>query len=197
MSSVPVRVLKPVAPAPVAPVPVALGWSPRAKGAVFHGTPFSPRAAALGQTEQAWFARAKAAVVKFDDLERRARTIASPPAREAILSRFVGRPGNRESGQYRRNSVAYNVGQAESFTPVNYLIFKEDRVRNRVEKLEEINQDFEAELVEAEKVYGVLAAPVTVERIVEVPAPMTENSTAPLLLGGALLVGLLLFALVG
>lgn len=181
-------------------VPVALGWSPRAGGSIFSPAPFSVPALAgsrLGQTEQQWFARAKAAVVKYDSLVGRARRIASPPYRESILARYGGDPNDQASAVYRRNSVAYNVAEAESYTPVNYLVFQPDRVRNRVEKLEDWNRNFEAEVVAAESSYGVLPEPVVVERVVERPgpaAPPPADLTVPLVVGGLVLAGVALLA---
>lgn len=183
--------------------PVALGWSPRAGGSVFSAAPFSapPRMgapSALGQTEQQWFARAKAAVAKYDLLNERARTVASPLAREALLARYMGDARDPESALYRRNSVAYNVAEAESYTPVNYLVFQPDRVRNRVEKLEDWNRDFEEEVVAAEAAYGLLPEPVVVERIVERRVPAAPEGpgipTAALVVGGLVLAALAFFA---
>lgn len=178
--------------------PVALGWSPRAGGSVFASAPFSatPSLAGgrwLGQTEQQWFSRAKTAVTTYDLLVDRTKKIASQRLRESILSRYTGDPRDQESAIYRRNSVAYNVGEAESYAPVDYLIFGKELVRDRVEKLEGWNRDFEKEIAAAEVAYGVLPEPVVVERVIQ-SAPAATDLTMPFVIGGLVLAGIAFLA---
>jgi hypothetical protein len=177
--------------------PIVLGWSPRAGGSAFASAPFSapPRLAggrSLGQTEQQWFSRAKTAVTTYDLLVDRTKRIASPQVRESIVSRYIGVPEDQESAIYRRNSVAQNVGEAESYNPVNYLVFGQDRVRSRVEKLEVWNRDFDAQVSAAEASYGVLPEPVVIERVVQSRAP--TDITMPLVIGGLVLAGIAFLA---
>lgn len=170
-----------------------MGWM---GSSMFSQEPFlaGPRVH-LGQAEQQWFARAKAAVAMYDNLVERIRRIASPPVREDLLSRFVGNPNNPESAVYRRNSVAFNVSEAESYTPVNYLVYQPDRVKNRVTKLENWDRELREEVEAAERTYGLLPEPVVVERVVEKPAPPKEAPlTVPLVIGGLVLVGVALLA---
>lgn len=180
--------------------PIVLGWSPRAGGSVFAPAPFSAPPSLtggrrLGQTEQQWFSRAKTAVTTYDLLVDRAKRIASLQLRNSILARFTGNPGDQESAIYRRNSVAYNVGEAESYNPVNYLIFGQDRVRSRVEKLETWNRDFEEEVAVAEAAYGILPEPVIVERVVQRRAPTEPTDlTVPFVIGGLVLAGIAFLA---
>jgi hypothetical protein len=160
---------------------------------MFQSAPFSTGAArpaigSLGQVEQQWFARAKTAVAKFDELEARARSIAAPGVRSQVFSEFVGDAADPESALYRRNSVAYNVAQAESYTPINYLVF-DSRQQNRVEKLEDWVRKLDTEVVAAEKLYGTLPEPVVVERVVErTTAPAASNLTVPIVAGAFALI---------
>lgn len=183
--------------------PIVLGWSPRAGGSVFAPAPFSAPPSLtggrrLGQTEQQWFSRAKTAVTTYDLLVDRAKRIASLQLRNSILARFTGNP---ESAIYQgyplfgRNIVADNVGEAESYNPVNYLIFGQDRVRSRVEKLETWNRDFEEEVAVAEAAYGILPEPVIVERVVQRRAPTEPTDlTVPFVIGGLVLAGIAFLA---
>ena len=161
---------------------------------MFQSAPFS--GAKLGQIEQQWFARAKAAVAAFDDLYLRARSLASPKVRGEIIRTYVGDASSPDSGLYRRNSVAYNISQAESYTPINYLIFGAQQ-QNRVEKLEDLNRTLETEVKASESIQGVLPEPVTIERVVEIPGPTTvqKNLVVPIVIGtlALALVGYLVF----
>ena len=158
---------------------------------MFQAAPFSthagPKRAALGQTEQQWYARAKAAVAKFDELETRVRRLASPVVRSEIYSEFVGEASDSESALYRRNSVAYNVSQAESYTPINYMVFAAQQ-QSRVEKLEEMVRQLNTEVTAAEGISGILPDPVIMERVVERPAaPVARDLTLPILAGAVAL----------
>lgn len=158
-------------------VPVALGWSPRTGGSMFQASPFA--GARLGQVEQQWFSRAKAAVAKFDELALRARSIASSGTRTEIVQQYVGLPASANSGAYLRNSVAYAVAEAESHTPVNYGAFGEPQ-QARVAALEDLVRKLDAEVLAGEGRYGILTEPVAVDP--GTPSTPSGNSGTSLLI---------------
>lgn len=129
----------------------------------------------MGQTDQEWYVRAKAAVSKFDSLVERLKKIANRGARESLVSRYgLDNPTDKDRGKYMRDAVFYNVFQAESYTPVNYLVFgSTGPARRRVGDLEDVNRDFSDDVKAAENTYGILPEPVIIERIVEVPGTVT------------------------
>lgn len=143
--------------------------------------------ASLGQSEQEWYTRAKAAVAKFDSLVERVKRIANKPVREEIAGDYgLDSPEDRDLALYRRNSVADQVREAESYQPVNYLIYRDQKARDRVAELEEWNRDFNRDVKDAENAFGILPAPVVVERIVEVPgSPAQQSWIVPVALVGA------------
>lgn len=126
------------------------------------------RGSSLGRNAQEWYTEAKEEVQEYDDLMIRARKIANQDARESIVKRYGGDPTDPNTARYRRDSVAYNISQAEGYTPVNYLIFDKGDVIGRVEKLKGWNSSFKSEVEAAERTYGSLPAPQIVERVTTV-----------------------------
>jgi hypothetical protein len=151
--------------------------------------------ARLGQAPgQALYERAKSAVAEYDRLVDRARRIANSQVRQEILREYHGDPNNREGALFRRNTVAYNISEAEGYIPVNYDVFRRGDVVNRVPKLEDWNEDFEEDVRNAERTYGILPEPVIIERFTEVPgAPgAAVFPVVPVLVGGVAVAGLVL-----
>jgi tetrahydromethanopterin S-methyltransferase subunit B len=141
---------------------------------------------------QDWFNMAVKQVQKFDDIVMRLRKVANKQVREQLAERFIGDPGDAESGMYRRNSVASNVAEAQQYTPVNTLVFDASRVQNRVEKLRDITHDFLAEVESAEASWGSLPDAQIIERVVEVEVPGQQTfPVVPVVLGGAGVIALL------
>lgn len=153
---------------------------------------WAPARPTLGQsTDQQWFEEAKQQVGKYDTLVDRLRKIANKQVREQMAQTFMGDPANPDSGLYRRNSVASDVAEAESFTPVNYFVYGVSRRRNRVTKLREITHDMNEDVRNAEATWGSLPAPQIIERVVEVQVPGEATPIVPILIGGAAVVGVL------
>jgi hypothetical protein len=110
----------------------------------------------MGQTPSDWYRRAKESIAKFDSLIGRMNRIANPAERKAVQE-WVGSPSNEDSRAYRRRSVESDLRQdVEAFTPPNISAYTVDRRTNRIEKLEEINANFETRVANAELVYGQL-----------------------------------------
>jgi hypothetical protein len=154
----------------------------------------SARSPFLGQTtDQEWYNEAKREVAKFDAFVMRLRKVANKAVRDDLAGRYIGNPEDTESGAYGRNSVAQDIGEAESYKPVNYLIFSVSRRRNRVERLDDINNSFESDLVSAEQNWGILPEPQVIERIVQVPGAAASPLVPILVVGGLAVAGLALF----
>lgn len=151
------------------------------------------RARSMGQAQAAapptmtddarWYQRAKDAVAEYDSLVIRAARLANRPIRESVLARYAGDPADTAGARYRRDSVADDIRFAESFAPVNFLVFAEPRRRNRVDELRDWNRAFRDEVTAAETTYGVLPEPV----MVPVPGPVVTRAPTwltPVLVGG-------------
>lgn len=167
---------------------------------MFQSAPFSyglgrtAQKPSLGQTEQTWYTRAKAAVGEYDALWERAQRISDSQNRKELAAKFHGNPTDQNGALYRRDSVAFNVSEAEAITPVKYIIFSEPRVQGRVEKLEEWNRGFGTDVNLGEGLYGILPqAEVMKETVVQdggTPAwvwPVV--GVAALLVAGSVLFG--------
>lgn len=132
-------------------------------GSMFQSAPFSAglgriaQKPSLGQTEQTWYTRAKAAVGEYDVLWARAQNIADKQYRDGLATKFHGNAADQNGALYRRDSVAFNVSEAEGSTPIKYTIFVEPRVQGRVEKLEEWNRAFTEDVTKGEGLYGTQA----------------------------------------
>lgn len=173
---------------------------------MFRTAPFSPslgrtnqqsngQQQQLGQTDVQWFSRAKAAVALYDELWARTQQIANKTYREELASKYHTTPDDRDGALYRRNSVAYNISQAESYTPVNYLVFQSQQ-QNRVSKLEAWNKDFREDVEHGITEYGLLPEPQVIEKVTTRVQTQTETPEwlLPAGLGvGAFLLGLVLF----
>lgn len=177
-----------------------IGRNANMGGSMFQRAGFAPAMGTqkpkpnLGQVEQQWFTRAKAGVAAYDDLWARTQLIGNKTYREQLASKYHTKPEDQDGALYRRNSVAYNVSQAESYTPVNYRIFAESQQQNRVTKLEDWNSDFRKDVEYGETNYGVLPAPEVIEQVTTVTKTEVPAWLLPAGLGlGALIIGALLF----
>lgn len=125
-----------------------IGFGPRMGGSMFRQSPFvnsmsgSPKRPELGENDQQWFARAKAAVAQYDDLWARAQVIKDAAYVAQLTTKYHANPEDPRGAIYRRNAVAYNVAQAESQTPVNYALYQDPKQMERVTKLEEVLASF-------------------------------------------------------
>lgn len=173
-----------------------VSWGSRLNGSMFQAAPFSEASSrkGLGQNEQQWFARAKAAIAEYDELWARTQQIANKTYREQVAAKYHPSASNQEGALYRRNSVAYNVSQAESYTPVNYLVYNDSQQQNRISKLEEFNRGFRQDVEFGEKEYGILPAPEIIEKTSSVTVQQVPGWVVPAAIGaGLLIVGLVFF----
>lgn len=152
----------------------------------------SPR---LGQSAYEWYQRAKAALSTFEKLLARTDRIANKTAREEIIA-WLGSATNSDEPLGRYYAVLDDVvHDVEGFTPLNYGAYALERRQNRVEKLEDFDEEFQTKVVGAEKQYGILPAPpapttITTTVIKETPGP---SLTVPILIaGGGIALALLL-----
>jgi hypothetical protein len=174
-----------------------IGWGPRNGSSMFQTAPFSAnlgRSPKLGQEDQQWFARAKAGVAAYDDLWARTQQIANQTYREQLAGKYHTKPEDQDGALYRRNSVAYNVSQAESYTPVNYRLYAQSQQQNRVSNLEDWNSDFRKDVEYGEKSYGILPAAQVIEQTTTVTQTQTPGWLIPAGIGlGVIIIGALLF----
>jgi hypothetical protein len=145
----------------------------------------------LGQTGQQIYARAKAAVSRFDAAVERTKRIANQTARQQVINDFgLQEASDKDKALYMRNAVAGNIAEVDSYVPPNYFIYETRTGPNagRVDKLENFNRDFLSAVENAEVTYGVLPEPVVIERLVmvpgEAPAPGV-NWVIPVVVVGA------------
>lgn len=179
--------------------PTPIGWGPRMGSSMFQAAPFSANLGRtekkqLGQVDQQWFARAKAAVAAYDELWARAQLVANKSYREQLTAKYHTKPEDSDGALYRRNSVAYNISQAESYTPVNYRVYAESQQQNRVSKLEDWVKDLRKDVEYGEKEYGILPAPEIIERVTTLTKTEVPGWVLPAGIGlGVLIIGALLF----
>lgn len=149
----------------------------------------------MGQTPSEWYNRAKKALAEFDQLLTRVAQIANKTEREEILV-WIGTASDTGSPAYRYATVRSDLqSDVEAFTPPNVNAYQLSRRTNRIEKLEDFNQEFAAKVTNAENVYGRLPQPVVIERerIIKSggplpPEPTGTDWTLPLLVGGGAVV---------
>jgi len=150
----------------------------------------------LGQAAQDYYTRAKTAIAKFDSLVARTAKIANKTVRDQIIADYgLTNRGDTDKAGYMREALAYDVSEAEKYRSTTGTIAYEEGFpargpsRGRVTKLENFNRDFEAAVTNAETTYGILPAPVVIERTVTAPGAAT-NVLPYILVGGGVLVAL-------
>lgn len=177
-----------------------IGRNANMGGSMFHRSGFAPVMSStlpkrrLGEEEQKWFTQAKAAVAAYDDLWARTKLIADKTYREQLAAKYHTKPEDENGAFFRRNSVAYKVSEAESFTPVNYKIFDDSQQQDKVTKLENWNSDFRKDVEYGEKTYGLLQTPEAIEQTTTTTTPTeVPGWLIPAGIGlGALIIGALL-----
>lgn len=174
------------------------------RGSLFHGSAtnvfgLGASRPAMGKVRDAqnWYTYAKSEVGQYDGYLLRARKVANKAAREQLINDYYGDPSDSESAIYRRNSVAANIAQAEQYTPVNYYVFEQSQVQNRVEKLNDWNKDFGDDLKYAEDTYGSLPEPVVIERVTTTTVGETPAWVVPVTVGAVGLAVLAAFGVFG
>ncbi len=146
----------------------------------------TPRRAVLGETEQAWYTRAKAAAVKYDSLVDRAGALSDKAASSALLAQFYGTSKTPTQGRNVRNSLATVLLQAEAQNPHDYSMFGRQDIQSNVETLENLDRTFDDAVTAAEK--NQKAAPKTVSGHGRMQGPSLGLSTESVVCGAAGLV---------
>lgn len=178
-----------------------IGRNANMGGSMFHRSGFAPvmgtplQKTRLGEDEQQWFTRAKAAVAAYDDLWNRTQLINNSTYRDQVATKYHTKPEDQAGALFRRNSVAYKVSESESYTPVNYQVFTQIQQQDKVTKLEDFNSDFKKDVEYGEKVYGLLSAPETPVQTI-VTQPTTTPAAQPGVPGWLLPAGIGLGALI-
>lgn len=146
----------------------------------------------LGQSVTAaeWYERARRAIAKYQALQGRVAQIANKTSRAEILA-WIGTPSNTSSIAYRYATVVSDSTQDVAREGVG--AYNVERRQNRIMELEELNEDLEAKINQAEQFYGTLPAPVTQVKEVRVPGETGADYTIPIIAaGGAVALALLL-----
>lgn len=181
----------------------SIGGFSSSRGSLFHvsatdsfhlGSPsMSPTAGLGADTAQGLYEEAKKQIATFDSLLERTKRIGNKAAREQIISDFgLDAPTNNDKALYMRNATAFDVTRADSYTPINYLVFTgPGPSKNRPRKLREFNKDFSAAVKNAEDTYGSLPEPVVIERTTTVS--QTPGWVVPVAIGALAVAGLAAF----
>lgn len=167
---------------PMTVAPVARGAAFGLGASSFSGQPGSQ--VALGQADvwKEWYERARAAVAKYEFLLEKLDTIGNQAAIEEIKL-WLGSQNTPGTPAYRYVTVVSDMKHdVERFTPPNYSAYQVERRRNRIEKLEDFNSEFEARVEQALTTYGERRT-VTVTRTDDGRQPQ-QDLTLPLALGG-------------
>lgn len=150
------------------------------------GDMFSLGSRSLGKSASDWYNQARSLVGQFDDLIVRTRKIANKPVREQLADEYIGsNPQNQDAGIYTRNGVAANIATAESYTPVNTILYDKREIQNRVQRLQSIVTDFNSAIVDAEKEWGSLPDPQVIETLKTVQVSTTPGWVPVVLIGAA------------
>lgn len=131
----------------------------------------------LGQAAADFYARAKAALARFDALVNRLRRVAYQQGRDQAFIDFgLTDPSDKNRGKYMRDAVMYDLSQAEMFTPVAYEegFPVTGPSRGRVAKLEDVNSDLNDIVTNYEQVYGILPE----AQVVQLPGTTTTTTVA-------------------
>lgn len=149
-----------------------------------------PARKSLGETEQAWYTRAKTAVVKYDGLVDRTQKM--PAAAAALGSKFHG-DGSATSGAALRNSLAAKLLEAEGFQPHNYAIFGQPALQSKVEQLENLDRDFETAVSAAEKASPAAPKSVSGPASMQSPNLGVDTQSVVCAAAGLVLVGTIFY----
>lgn len=168
------------------------------RGSLFHGSAtdsFRMGSPALGanMVGQERYNEARKQLATFDSLVERAKRIANKQAREDVINTFgLSQPDNKDKALYMRNAVAYDLSNAESYTPINYDIYTSPGpAKSRPAKLKDFNSDFESAVKYAETTYGSLPEPVVIERTTTIN--QTPGWVLPVTIGAVAIAGLAVF----
>lgn len=144
----------------------------------------------LGANAEEYYLKAKGAIGQFDSLVERVKRIANKTERDGIAVAYgLTSPENKDKAMYMRNALAYDVSEADKFTPTAYEqgFPALGPSRGRVAKLESFNNSFEAAVRNAENLYGILPMPETITNYVTTTTTTTQplNWILPILALGA------------
>jgi len=159
-----------------------------------HPPPFLGAFLGLSLSEgRQYYERAKAAVMKFDALVARAARIDYKPARDTIVEKYgLDDPNNKDKARYMRDTLQNYVAEVEANpAALNYYVFIQEtsRPRNRTDWVEDVDKDFEADVSQAERLYGVTREPQVLTREVMVASGLA----IPILIGAGVVALVLAF----
>lgn len=144
--------------------------------------------ASLGKTAQDYYNQAKVAVAKFDSLVERLKKVANKTVRDGLAVQYgLTDPSNTDKAMYMRNALAFDISDAEKYSPVAYEegFPSLGPSRGRVSKLESFDAGFEQSVQQAETTYGILPEPETITNYVTTTTAQPLNWILPVVALGA------------
>lgn len=137
----------------------------------------------LGQTPEAWYQRAGAALARFDFLKKQIDTIDNQSAREAIR-RWLGTPDIPGTAEYRYTRVKSDYIQDVGSIGIQET-YSVSRRTGRIEELEDFNVELNDKIRSAQSTHGTRPSP-TGDRDDKQPKP--TDYTVPILIGAGAVV---------
>lgn len=149
----------------------------------------------LGQTAQDYYNDAKKELARFESIAARVARIANQTERNRLIDVYgLTEPTNKDKATYMHNALASDVASAEKYSPIAYEegFPSHGPSRGRVRKLKNFDDDFDSEVTNAERTYGILPEPVVIERVVTAPgaAAATPSALPYVLVGGGIVAAL-------
>lgn len=177
------------------PVP-SLGYSRATFGGRAHGTPGFLGEVRLGQAASAlaqeYYNRARAALERYRFLKNQIATIDNKVARDTIIA-WLGSPNITDTPEYRYARVLQDFTFDAAPAQEGIAAYDESRRRNRVDKLEEWNDDLNEKIEAARITYGSRPAPTQPGKDDKNGKPSGPDLTLPLIGVGALIALGLIF----
>jgi len=164
-----------------------VGWGaflPAVTIAVRHPAMAGARLGA--RTPREWYERAVRKVAEYDGLVARAQRVANESVRRDLLARYHADPNDRNGAWYARDAVASNVAEAQVYTPINYLVFRDSPQQGRVDRLDGFVEDMAGDVADAEAAWGIIPEPTVIRDVIQSPL------TVPILVGAGIVAVALL-----
>lgn len=169
---------------------VRLAGMPRQTGLQYGQAPFLGTVQ-LGQTAEEWYKRARASLERYRFLKAQIATIDNNVGRDSIVT-WLGSPNVVDSPEYRYATVLQDFTYDAAPANEGIQAYSISRRQNRVEKLEDYNDDLMAKIEAARVTYGSRPAPTGNGAAVTPPAK-GPDLTVPLLLAGGAIAAAIIF----
>lgn len=180
----------------------SIGGFSSSRGSLFHvsatdsfhlGSPSMPSSASLGAGGQAIYDEGKKQVELFDSFVAQTKHFADKAYRAQLIDTYgLAEPENKDKALYMRNATAASLAKADSYMPINYLVFEGPGPdKNRPRKLEEFNVDFAKDVKYGLANYDLLPDAQIIERTTTVST--TPGWVLPVTIGAVAVAALAAF----